>query len=215
MLGVRSYPPRYERCQHSHPVQEQLSRHLSSERCWQSLRSGHLDSTAEPRFASLPRVTVWLQIRDSTVDMILSLRQLQEICREQQQSLFLAFVDLTKAFDLVSRSGLFKILQKIGCPSKLLAIIISFHQDMQSGLLRWGHFQCLPSQQWSKAGLCPCSSPVWDFLLDAAPVCLCRVYTKCLRTDKVRQQTLQHRQTLRPKPTWCSYGSCCLQTTLF
>ena len=39
-------------------------------------------------------------------------------------------------------------------------------------LLRWGHLQCLPSQQWSKAGLCPCSNPLRDFLLDAAPVCL-------------------------------------------
>ena len=66
------------------------------------------------------------------MDTIFSLRQLQEKCREQQQPLFLAFVDLTKAFDLVSRSGLFKILQKIGCPPKLLAIITSFHQEMQS-----------------------------------------------------------------------------------
>ena len=63
--------------------------------------------------------------------MIFSLRQLQEKCREQQQPLFLAFVDLTKAFDLVSRSGLFQILQKIGCPPKLLAIITAFHEDMQ------------------------------------------------------------------------------------
>ena len=68
----------------------------------------------------------------STVDTIFSFHQLQENCREQQQPLFLAFVDLTKAFDLVSRRGLFKILQKIGCPPKLLAIITSFHQDMQS-----------------------------------------------------------------------------------
>ena len=68
----------------------------------------------------------------STVDMIFSLRQLQEKCREQQQPLFLAFVDLTKAFDLVSRSGLFKILQNISGPPKLLAIITSFRQDMQS-----------------------------------------------------------------------------------
>ena len=68
----------------------------------------------------------------STVDMIFSLLQLQDKCREQQQPLFLAFVDLTKAFDLMSRSGLFKILQKIGCPPKLLAIITSFHQDVQS-----------------------------------------------------------------------------------
>ena len=47
-------------------------------------------------------------------------------------ALFLAFVDLTKVFDLVSRSGLFKIVQKISCPPKFLAIITSFHQDMQS-----------------------------------------------------------------------------------
>ena len=68
----------------------------------------------------------------STIDMIFSVRQLQEKCREQRQPLYLAFVDLTKAFDLVSRSGLFRILQKIGCPPRLLGIIESFHAGMQS-----------------------------------------------------------------------------------
>ena len=68
----------------------------------------------------------------STVDMIFSLCQLREKCREQQQPLFLAFVDLTKAFDLVSRTGLFKILQNISGHPKLLAIITSFRQEMQS-----------------------------------------------------------------------------------
>ncbi|XP_049829037.1 uncharacterized protein LOC126267775 [Schistocerca gregaria] len=46
----------------------------------------------------------------STVDMIFSLRQLQEKCREQQRPLYIAFMDLVKAFDLVSRNGLFKLL---------------------------------------------------------------------------------------------------------
>ena len=41
----------------------------------------------------------------------------------------LAFIDLTKAFDLVSREGLFKILPKIGCPPKLQSLIESFHTD--------------------------------------------------------------------------------------
>ena len=68
----------------------------------------------------------------STVDMIFSLRQLQEKCREQRQPLFIAFIALTKAFDLVSRDGLFKILPKIGCPPRLLSIIRSFHEDMKS-----------------------------------------------------------------------------------
>ena len=68
----------------------------------------------------------------STVDMIFSLRQLQEKCREQQKPLYIAFIDLTKAFDLVSREGLFCILEKIGCPPQLLSIIKSFHTDMKS-----------------------------------------------------------------------------------
>ena len=67
----------------------------------------------------------------STTDMVFSLRQLQEKCREQRQPLFIAFIDLTKAFDLVSREGLFKILPKIGCPPRLLSIIRSFHDDMK------------------------------------------------------------------------------------
>ena len=67
----------------------------------------------------------------STVDMIFSLRQLQEKSREQRQPLYIAFIDLTKAFDLVSRSGLFAILERIGCPPKLLKLIISFHDNMQ------------------------------------------------------------------------------------
>ena len=63
--------------------------------------------------------------------MIFSLRQLQEKSREQRQPLYIAFIDLTKAFDLVSRSGLFAILERIGCPPKLLKLIISFHDNMQ------------------------------------------------------------------------------------
>ena len=68
----------------------------------------------------------------STVDMVFSLRQFQEKCQEQQMPLFIAFIDLTKAFDLVSRSGLFKLLQKIGCPPRLLTVITSFHDNMHS-----------------------------------------------------------------------------------
>ena len=66
--------------------------------------------------------------------MIFSLRQLQEKCREQGKPLYVAFVDLTKAFDLVSRDGLFKILAKIGCPT-LLCIVKSFHDNMKGTAL--------------------------------------------------------------------------------
>ena len=66
----------------------------------------------------------------STVDMIFSLRQIQEKCREQNMPLYIAFIDLTKAFDLVSREGLFQLLKKIGCPPTLLEIVTSFHTNM-------------------------------------------------------------------------------------
>ena len=62
--------------------------------------------------------------------MVFSLRQLQEKCREQRWPLYIAFIDLTKAFDLVSRDGLFRTLTKIGCP-KLISIVKSFHTDMK------------------------------------------------------------------------------------
>ena len=63
--------------------------------------------------------------------MIFSLRQMQEKCREQGKPLCVTFIDLTKAFDLVSRDGIFKILAKIGCPPTLLSIVNSFHNDMK------------------------------------------------------------------------------------
>ena len=64
--------------------------------------------------------------KKATIDMIFSLRQLQEKCREQEKLLYVAFLDLTKTFDLVSGDGLFKILAKIGCPPTLLSIVKSF-----------------------------------------------------------------------------------------
>ena len=47
------------------------------------------------------------------------------------KALYVAFIDLTKAFDLVSRDGFFKILAKIGCPPTLLNIVKSFRDDMK------------------------------------------------------------------------------------
>ena len=70
----------------------------------------------------------------STIDMIFSLRQLQEKCREQHiPSTSLSLISL-KAFDLVSRDGLFKVLPKIGCPPKLQSMIESFLPDTKGTL---------------------------------------------------------------------------------
>ena len=62
---------------------------------------------------------------------MISLLQLQEQCGEQRQTLYIAYIDLMKVFDLVSRDRLFRVLLKIDCPSKLLSVIQSFHTDMK------------------------------------------------------------------------------------
>ena len=63
-----------------------------------------------------PESQCGFKTKRTTVDKIFSIRQLQEKCREQQMPIYIAFVDLTKAFDFVCRSGLFQLLKKIGCP---------------------------------------------------------------------------------------------------
>ena len=67
--------------------------------------------------------------------MVFVLRQLQEKCREQNKGLYVTFIDLTKAFDTVSRTGLWRILEKLGCPPKFLEIIKQLHED-QLGQIR-------------------------------------------------------------------------------
>ncbi len=63
-----------------------------------------------------PEAQCGFRSQRSTIDMIFLLRQLQEKCREQRQPLYITFINLTKAFNLVSRKGLFTLLHRIGCP---------------------------------------------------------------------------------------------------
>ena len=62
--------------------------------------------------------------------MIFAARQLQEKC--QNVDLYMTFIDLTKAFDTVSRDGLWKIMAKFGCPPRYIAMVRQFHDSMQA-----------------------------------------------------------------------------------
>ena len=44
----------------------------------------------------------------------------------------MTFIDLTKAFDTVSREGLWKIMTKFGCPDKFVKIVRQFHDGMMA-----------------------------------------------------------------------------------
>ena len=64
----------------------------------------------------LPESQYGFRAGRGTSDMIFAARQLQEKCMEQHRDLYTTFMDLTKAFDSVSREGLWKITEKIRLP---------------------------------------------------------------------------------------------------
>ena len=80
----------------------------------------------------LPESQCGFRKNRGTLDMIFAARQLQEKCREQQSCLYSTYVDLTKAFDTVSRDGLWRIMAKFGCPPRFISMVRQFHVGMQA-----------------------------------------------------------------------------------
>ena len=72
--------------------------------------------------------------------MIFIARQLQEKCQEQNVDLYITFVDLNKAFDTVSRDGLWKIMAKVGCPPIYITMVRQFHDGMQGRVQNDGEY---------------------------------------------------------------------------
>jgi len=68
----------------------------------------------------------------STVDMIFCLRQLQEKCIEQDRPPYMVFVDFSKAYDTVGRTGLWQLLKKYGCPETFTTMIEAQHTGMMA-----------------------------------------------------------------------------------
>ena len=80
----------------------------------------------------LPESQCGFRKERGTTDMVFAARQLQEKCQEQNSDLFSTYVNLTKAFDTVSREGLWKIMAKYGCPWKFISMVQQFHAGMQA-----------------------------------------------------------------------------------
>ena len=72
--------------------------------------------------------------------MIFTAGQIQEKCQEQTVDLYMTFVDITKAFDTVSRDGLWKIMGKFGCPPRYIAMVRQFHDGMQECVQNDGEY---------------------------------------------------------------------------
>ncbi len=94
-----------------------IARYVSSGRHFAKVVMRRLQLFAEIVY---PESKCGFRTKRSTIDMIFSLRQLQEKSRDQRQPLYIVFIDLAKEIDLVGRKYLFRLLEKIGCPPKLL-----------------------------------------------------------------------------------------------
>ena len=87
----------------------------------------------------------------STADMVFTLRQLQEKAVEKQRSLYIVFVDFSKAFNTVKRWTLWKVLKAYGCPESFINMIRQFHDGMTDRVSIWRWYQwCLSYQSQSK-----------------------------------------------------------------
>ena len=103
----------------------------------------------------------------STIDMMFVARQLHEKCREQHQDLYLAFIDLTKAFDTVNRDLLWYIQHKFGCPTTFIAILQQFHTGMCAQVVMAGsQSSSFPVEVGGKQG-CVLAPIIFNLLLVA------------------------------------------------
>ena len=98
-----------------------------------------------------------------TVDMIFASKQVQEKCREQNKDLYILFVDLTKAFDTISRPGLWNILPRIGIPPKMVRMIRSFHDGMKARLVNGDESNEFPVTNGVKQG-CVLAPTLFSFI---------------------------------------------------
>jgi len=86
----------------------------------------------------LPETQCGFRRGRSTIGMVFVARLLQEKCHEQHWPLYMAFIDLSKAFDTIDRAILWKTLSKFGCPPIFLAILRDFHDDMSAQAIYGG-----------------------------------------------------------------------------
>ena len=71
----------------------------------------------------LPESQCGFRKNRSTTDMILTVKLLQQHCREKRVPLYLAFLDIAKAYNSVHRETLWNILHSLGIPPRILSLI--------------------------------------------------------------------------------------------
>ncbi|BHF60961.1 hypothetical protein SprV_0100393100 [Sparganum proliferum] len=80
----------------------------------------------------LPESQCGFRRHRGTTDRIFAARQLQVKCQEMRTHLYSTFMDLKNAFDTVNREGLWKIMQKFGCPERFILMVRQLHDGMMA-----------------------------------------------------------------------------------
>ncbi len=105
-----------------------------------------------------------------TADMIFTARQLQEKCCEQRQLLYMASIDLTKAFDMVDHQALWSILSMYGCHDKYIKILRLLYDSMEVTVLSNGSTKSEPfTVEKGQTGMHHCTHIVCHFHCSHTP----------------------------------------------
>ena len=124
------------------------------------------------KIAILPESQCGFREKRSTVDMIFTAKLLQQSCREKQVPLYMAFLDITKAYDSVDRQTLWKILEAIGIPPQNSWYNqTALWRNKISNQAEWKAFRTLCGQTGVKTGLPSCLSIVQYLLRNNHSYC--------------------------------------------
>lgn len=83
----------------------------------------------------LPENQMRFKIRRSSNDSIYILKQFQKIVEYKDCPFFVDFLGRSNDFESVNRSRLLKVSENIGCPSLILSLTASIHEDMKINIL--------------------------------------------------------------------------------
>ena len=75
------------------------------------------------RVGILPEEQSGFRPNRSTTGMMIVIRRLQELARKKRISLYVCFIDLTKAYDSVDRTLLWTVLARFGVPHNMISVI--------------------------------------------------------------------------------------------
>ena len=86
----------------------------------------------------VPETQCGFRNNQSTMDMVFSLRQIQEKCTKPNLETYAVFIDFTKAFDTVSRERLWLVLRRFECTEKIINLLKAIHNGIQSKVVSGG-----------------------------------------------------------------------------